>query len=392
MGPKAFLGGTVIDGTGSACLAGGAVLVEDGKILSVGDADSANVPDGAEIIDATGKTVMPGLIDTHMHVGFQFQALKRLRDCLERGTTTVAAVTGGPSAVILRDAIERGLVDRCPRYVVGCVVGATCGHLRRTDGHVAGVTADGPWEVRKGVRAMIQEGADFIKASASGGFQWPGERVEWEDYTYEELEALAAEAHAKDKPVMVHAHSQPGINHAVRAGCDMIHHGALIDEEGLEGIAAKNLYYIPTLHITSESVFANPNFGPWTRERMQHAHPIHREGVRRAREMGIRIGVGTDGGPGSNCHELMELVSCGLSAMEAIVAATRNSAEALGILEETGTLEAGKEADIILVDGDPLADVSVLYQPENILLVMRAGKVASTDEDHKMHFHPREAF
>ena len=386
---KAFVGGKIIDGTGAPPIEDGTVVVQEGKILSMGRSERVPMVADTEVIDAHGKTIMPGLIDAHMHVGFGFHALKRLRDCLNRGTTTVAAVTGGPEAVRLREAIEQGLVDRCPRYVVGCVVGATCGHLRRTDGHVAGVTADGPWEVRKGVRAMVQEGADFIKASASGGFQWLTERVEWEDYTLDELKALAEEAHAKDKPVMVHAHSQPGINHSIQAGCDMIHHGAVIDEAGLEGIAARDLYYIPTLHITSEEAHTNPSFGSWTRERMAHAHPIHRQGVRRAHGMGIRIGVGTDGGPGDNCHELMELVSCGLSAMEAIVAGTRNSAEALGILEQTGTLQAGKDADIILVDGDPLADVSLLRQEERVVVVMRAGKVQVTDEQHRGHLHPR---
>ena len=389
MSKKAFVGGRIIDGTGGAPIEAGVVLVSEDRIEGVGGTDAVEVPDDAEIIDAAGKTVMPGLIDAHMHVGFHFQALKRLRDCLNRGTTTVAGVTSGPGGVMLRDAIDEGLVDRCPRYVVGCVVGATCGHLRRTDGNVAGATADGPWEVRKGVREMILAGADFIKASASGGFQWASERVEWEDYTYEELAALVAEAHAKGKRVMVHAHSQPGLNHAIAAGCDMIHHGALIDDEALEGIAEKGLYYIPTLHITSEEVHSNPNLGPWMRERMQHAHPIHREGVRKAHEMGIKMGVGTDGGPGDAAHELMELVTCGLSPREAIVAGAHNSAEALGLLEETGTLEPGKQADLILVRGDPLADISLLREEENILLVMRAGKVEVTDEEHKRHFHPR---
>jgi imidazolonepropionase-like amidohydrolase len=389
MGQKAIVGGRIIDGCGAAPIDPGAVLVEEDNIAWVGAAEDADISEGAEIIDATGKTVMPGLIDAHMHVGFHFKALKRLRDCLDRGTTTVATVTGGPGAIMLRDAIEGGLVDRCPRYVVGCVVGATCGHLRRTDGNVAGVTADGPWEVRRGVREVIQAGADFIKASASGGFQWESERVEWEDYTYEELAALADEAHAKDKRVAVHAHSQPGLNHAIRAGCDMIHHGAVIDDEALAGIAERDLYYVPTLHITSEMSYDHPSRGPWMKERMKHAHPIHREGVRKAREMGLKMAAGTDGGPGDVAHELMELVACGLSPMEAIVVGTHNSAEALGILGKTGTISPGKQADMILVNGDPLRDISLLYERDRIVVVMRAGKVEITDEEHKQYLHPR---
>jgi len=383
----AIVGGTVIDGTGAAPIESATVLIDEGRIIEVGS--EVAVPPDAEVIDATGKTVMPGLIDTHQHVGFGFTALKRLRDCADRGTTTVAGVTAGPSGVQLRDAIEQGLVDRCPRFFVGCVVGATCGHLRRTDAHIAGATVDGPWEVRRGVREMVLAGADFIKASASGGFQWASERVEWEDYTYEELLALTQEAHAKGRKVTVHAHSQPGLNHAIAAGCDNIHHGALIDDEALEGILAANLYYVPTLHITSTPVYQNPSFGKWTRERMEAAHPVHREGVRKAHAMGIKMAVGTDGGPGDAAHELMELVDCGLSPMEAIVAGTRNSAESLGILDSTGSLEPGKDADVILVSGDPLADISVLYRRDNINLVLRAGKLAAFDEHYKAHYRLR---
>ncbi len=386
----AIVGGTIIDGTGAPPIPGGTLTIEGGKIAAVGEAALIEVPEGAEVVDARGKTVMPGLIDTHQHVGFHFGALRRLRECADRGTTTVAGVTSGPGGVPLREAIEQGLVDRCPRYFVGCVVGATCGHLRRTDANEPGITVDGPWEVRRGVREMVLAGADFIKASASGGFQWAEERVEWEDYTYEELLALTEEAHAKGRKVTVHAHSQPGLNHAIAAGCDNIHHGALIDDEALEGIGQRGLYYVPTLHITSEKVIGNTSFGPWTRERMAAAHPVHREGVSKAHAMGLKLAVGTDGGPGDAAHELIELCACGLSPMEAIVAGTRNSAESLGILDQTGTLETGKDADVIVVSGDPLADISVLYEKASINLVLRAGRLVAFDEPYKGHYHPRE--
>ncbi len=371
MSKLAIVGGTVIDGNGGTPLAGGTVIVSDGLIEAVGGAGTLPVPDGAEVIDATGKIVMPGLIDCHQHVGTGFVAVKRLQDNLRRGTTTVAGVTGGPGAVALRQAIADGLIDRCPHYWVGGVVDATGGHLEGLGGEGAWITADGPWEVRRAVRQMAKDRVDFIKTAASGGFQWEFERVEWEDYTLEELVALVEEAHAKDKRVVVHAHSQPGLNHAIAAGCDMIHHGALIDEEALHGIARRGLHYAPTLHITSKPVWTNPALPPHMRERMEHAHPIHREGVRTAHAMGLPMHCGTDGGPGDAAHELMELCDCGLSPMEAIVCATRNSAEALGILDRTGTLEPGKEADLIVVAGDPLADISVLYEAGNIALVMR---------------------
>ena len=389
MTQKAIVNGRLIDGTGSDPIEPGVVLVDAEEIVGAGQADAIEIPAEAERIDAAGKTVMPGLIDAHMHVGFHFAALKRLRDSLNRGVTTVAAVTGGPGAVLLRKAIEQGQVDRCSRYWVGAVVGATGGHLHRTDGNVAGVTADGPWEVRRGVREMITAGVDFINASASGGFQWEHERVSWEDYTLDELTALAEEAHSKGKRVGVHAHSQPGLNHAIQAGCDIIYHGALIDDEALEGIKARNLWYMPTLYITSRESIDRPSLPAHTRERMEHAHPIHREGVRKAHQMGIRISVGTDGGPGSVMVELEELVACGLSPMEALVAATRNTAEAYGLQETLGTLEPGKKADLLIVRGDPLADIHLLCDQENLMLIMKDGLVQMTDESFRAYLPTR---
>ena len=155
----------------------------------------------------------------------------------------------------------------------------------------------------------------------------------------------------------------------------MIAHGALIDDEALEGIARKGLYYMPTLYITSEHVIERPNLAEHMKERMSHAHPVHREGVRKAHEMGITICVGTDGGPGDAMVELEELEKCGLSPMDAIVAGTRNAARSIGILEETGTLEPGKLADVIVVDGDPLENIGAMRKEENVKVVVRKGKV-----------------
>ena len=396
MTKKAILNARVIDGTGREPIEPGAILVDGDTIEAVGEVGEISIPPDAERIDASGRTVMPGLIDAHMHVtrmpefldahGHLTESLRAigvLRSALSRGTTTVANVGGCPENVILREAISKGQVTGCARLLVGAMVNATGGHVR-------GRAADGPWEVRKAVREMIVAGVDFIKTAASGGFQWEHERIWWEDYTLEELTALVEEAHSKDKRVAVHAHSQPGLNHSIKAGCDMITHGALIDDEALEGIAAKDLYYIPTLYITSHWVLDRPSLAPHMRERMTEAHPVHRAGVRKAHQMGITIGVGTDGGPGDASRELVELVECGLSPMEALVAASHNTADALGILEQIGTLEPGKKADLLIVEGDPLENIAVLSEEANILLVMKGGKVEITDDVYKRHFYPRD--
>jgi len=391
MGTKAIVNARVIDGTGSPPLLGGAIVIQDGRLSAVSLASDLQLPEGARVIDAAGKTVMPGIIDCHMHLTpildlppdprvhlrLGYGAIAMLRECLAWGTTTVVSITGGPPAVELRIAVEKGLIDRCSRQLVAGVVNATAGHVR-------GTAADGPWEVRRAVRELVAEGVDLFKTAASGGFQWEHERVGWPDYTEEELAALVDEAHGKDKPVAVHAHSQPGLNYAIRAGCDMIHHGALIDQEALDGIAERGLFYVPTLFITSRRRIDREE-RPWTKARMEHAHPIHRRGVRKAHEMGLKIAVGTDGKAGDANIELAELVSCGLSPMEAIVAGTRGSAEALGILDRTGTLEPGKAADLLIVDGNPDDDVGVLLDRDRIRLVMRGGAVGAARDGYRQH-------
>jgi len=314
-------------------------------------------------------TSMPGLLDHLGHVGQNLQAVGKLQQCLEWGTTTVANVGGCAETVLLREVIDTGQIRGCASVLVGAMVNATGGHVR-------GRSADGPWEVRKAVREMAMAGCDFIKTAASGGFQWETEDISWEDYSVEELRAMVEEAHGRGKRVHVHAHAQPGLAHSIEVGCDVILHGALIDEPALEGIATGDLWYMPTLYITSEEVWSHPSRPPHMKERMQRADPIHRAGVARAREMGIRVCGGTDGGPGSICKEMAELVSCGYTELEAIGIVTRNSADALGLLDAVGTLETGKSADLVVVAGDPLTDITALTQQDNIQAVMKAGVTA----------------
>ena len=371
---RAIINARIIDGTGAAPIEDATLIIEGERIAAVGPSDDVAAPNDAQIIDASGTTVLPGLIDAHMHVGWGFGPIRRLQECLRRGTTTVADVTGGPGAVKLREAIEQDVVRGCARYHVGCVVGCTFGHLHREDDRVAGVDADGPWEVRRGVRQMVQAGADFIKTASSGGFQWATERVDQRNYTQEELDALTDEAHAWHRRVASHAHTQPGIGMAIRAGVDMITHGSYLDDEGLRDLSASGLWLVPTLYITSERSFTRATLPAHISERMRDAHRPHREGVARAIELGIPIAVGTDGGPGDAQFELQELVACGMTPMQAIEAGTRVAAEALGIEALTGTLEAGKRADLQIVRGDPLSDIAILEDASAIAMVLRDGR------------------
>jgi imidazolonepropionase-like amidohydrolase len=392
---QAIVGSTIIDGTGATPIQNGIVVIDGRKIVEVGSSDQVKLSPDVVKIDATGKFTMPGIIDSHIHVTpnqdvpadvrinlrVGFNAINTLRQSLGAGVTTVVSIGGGPPAVELTNAIEEGYVDRCANQITAGVVNASGGHVR-------GRHADGPWEIRKAVRELTSAGCTMIKTAATAGFQWEQERVHWPDYTEEELTALVDEARMRDIPVAAHAHGHEGLKYAVNARVHMIHHGALIDDEGLEAITKADLYFVPTLFTTSIGRVAKVE-QPWTKERMEAAYPVHREGVSKAYKMGTKIALGTDGGPGDAMIELSELVDCGLSPMDAIVAGTRNTADALSILDRVGTLEAEKDADLVIVEKNPLNDINVLQDQENIALVMTHGKVQTTSEEMKAHLNPR---
>ena len=395
MKKQAIIGSTIINGTGSEPLRNGTILIQDGKISEVGKADQIKMGPDVERIDATGKFTMPGIIDSHVHVTpnqdvpddvrinlrVGFNSISLLRQSLGAGVTTVVSIGGGPPSVELTNAINEGYVDRCANQITAGVVNASGGHVR-------GRHADGPWEIRKAVRELASAGCTMIKTAATAGFQWEHERVHWPDYTEEELTALVDEARMRDMPVAAHAHGHEGLKYAVNARVHMIHHGALIDDEGLEAINKADLYFVPTLFTTSIGRVAKVE-QPWTKERMEAAYPIHREGVSKAHKMGTKIALGTDGGAGDAMIELSEFVDCGLSPMDAIVAGTRNTADALSILDRVGTIESGKDADLLIIGKNPLDDINVLQDQENIDLVMTRGKVQTTSNEMKVYLNPR---
>ena len=395
MKKQAIIGSTIINGTGSEPLRNGTILIQDGKISEVGKADQIKLGPDVERIDATGKFTMPGIIDSHVHVTpnqdvpndirinlrVGFNSISLLRQSLGAGVTTVVSIGGGPPSVELTNAINEGYVDRCANQITAGVVNASGGHVR-------GRHADGPWEIRKAVRELASAGCTMIKTAATAGFQWEHERVHWPDYTEEELTALVDEARMRDMPVAAHAHGHEGLKYAVNARVHMIHHGALIDDEGLEAINKADLYFVPTLFTTSIGRVAKVE-QPWTKERMEAAYPIHREGVSKAHKMGTKIALGTDGGAGDAMIELSEFVDCGLSPMDAIVAGTRNTADALSILDRVGTIESGKDADLLIIGKNPLNDINVLQNQENIDLVMTHGKVQTTSNEMKVYLNPR---
>lgn len=379
----ALTNGQVVDGTGKIFPAPSTLLIKEAKVAAVGPASEISLPDECRVIDLRGKTVLPGLIDGHMHVtrmpGIlnqrtnlqnQLRASDILRECLKWGTTTIGHASGCPENLVLRDMIDEGELKGRARLMVSGVVTATGGHVR-------GEGADGPWEIRKMVRKMAMAGMDFIKTCATGGFQWAHEGLGSPDYTLEELKALVEEAHMRGLLVHVHAHAEPGLHHAIEAGCDVILHGANIDSTSLRGIAEAKLIYMPTLYITSKHIWGDENLAAHMTTRMKAASQPHRNGVTKAYEMGITIATGSDGParPGALMHEICELVGCGLTPHEAIIAATRHTAESLGMGDRVGSLEPGKQADCLVIDGDPLKTISLLTSQSSHVLVIKDGSI-----------------
>lgn len=377
-----LINASVIDGISDTPLSDAAVVIEDSVIAYCGPQKDVHIDPVGNVIDLKSKTIMPLLIDGHMHVtkspgsldrdGFiktNLDGVGNLQAVLRWGTGTVAHAAGSPQSIFLRDCIKKGSIRHCSDLLVGGLVTATCGHVRAESG------ADGPWEIRKAARAVIAAGTDHIKTCASGGFQWDHEKLTHPDYTLQELKALVDIAHSRQKKVHVHAHANPGLANAIEAGCDVILHGALIDEPALEAIAKKQLWYMPTLYITSEHIWKRTNLPEKMKERMKEAHPKHRRGVELAIKMGLKLAAGTDGRAGSIMNEIRLMTECGLAPIQAINIATAKTASCLSILENTGSISKNKTADILVLNKDPLKDINILCSQDSIDMVIKKGFV-----------------
>ena len=370
----AIIHGKLIDGNGNQPLENSVLLICNDKIEKVGIWGEISIPEEAEILDAQGKYIIPGLIEGHGSVG-GYDGIYILQESAKWGITTVASISGGEDGVRLREAIRANRIQNCAKLLVGGVICSTGGHLK-------GNPVDGPWEIRRAVRHFAEIEVDFIKTAASLGIWGKNERLGARNYTLEELEALADEAKAWDLKSVVHAHTDPGLHNSLVAGIDQIHHGQLATPEHIRTMREKNLYYMPILKITSQRNYSSWDSRPWMQKKMMDAAPNHRNMVRLAKEMGVKLMVGCIyPGPGDRwicgegtSFEMMQLQECGLSPMEILVAATKNNAEGYGKADTIGTLEPGKQADLVILDQDPLMDIGVLHQQENIYAVFCDGK------------------
>jgi imidazolonepropionase-like amidohydrolase len=392
--------GRLLDVKTGKTLTNQTIVIQGGKVASVGSVGSdAQVPAGAEVVDLPNATVLPGLIDAHVHLtmatNFGYSRLgisvprealtgaRNARVTLDAGFTTVRNVgASGFSDVALRDAINAGDVPGPRMLVSGPALSITGGHadnnLLPFEYHATsdGV-ADGVDGVRHMVRQDIKYGADLIKFMASGGVLSHGDNPQASQYTQEEMKAIVEEAHRLGRKVAAHAHGAQAIRWASDAGVDSIEHGSYIDDAAIAAMKKNGTYLVPTLYLM-DWFFDNAEKIGTPAELIAKGHevmPAARKNVARAFAAGVKVGFGTDAAVyphGLNAHEFAVMVKLGLTPLQAIQAATISDADLLGWSDKVGTIESGKWADIVAVDGDPLADVTTL---ERVKFVMKGGEV-----------------
>ena len=397
--------GTLLDRPGRQPRRNASLVVRGGKIVSVHEG-FIEAPAGARVIDLRGEFVLPGLIDSHVHLdsdragnegllaGFTesgelgaYETLWNAKKTLNAGFTTVRNLGDPGGTLALRDAIARGWAEG-PRIVdAGRSISTTSGHMdsrlgvdEELHGHLATDNlCDGPDECRKAVRRQIGRGADVIKIATTGGVNSRIGAGLGKQMFDDEAKAIVDTAHLYGKKVAVHAHGADGIAVALRAGADSIEHGTLIDDESLRLFKQTGAYYVPTLSTVNgylERIAKDPNaYPPDVRAKIDWRIGVTGKALQKAVPAGVKIAFGTDAGVskhGQNADEFELMVKHGMTPAAAIHAATVNAADLLGLAKEIGTLEPGKTADIIAVSGDPLSDVTVL---KRVGFVMKSGRV-----------------
>ena len=401
---QALVGGTLIDGVGGEPLSDSAVLIgDDGRIVAAGPRAATVLPEGTEQTDTSGHTVMPGLIDCHDHLAsFTYDLMSRwgmteprstrtvriarvIEDTLQSGYTTIRDC--GWLDAGFKAAVDEGLVNGPRLLVAAGPLGPThsvqdrptfSGHRRYSmpDPHVPYGVADGAEEIRAVVRENARVGADLIKVFQTG-FGRATHLGTDACYNLEELTTLVAESHAQGRRVACHAVGGPGLRTAVEAGVDSIEHGCYLDldHDLLRMMADKDIMLVPTLTVFAfHSSEGNPVAQVEAREFREH----HIETVQQAMRYGVRVVAGTDAGGwfhGNNAVELDMLADAGMTPMQAIIAGTSEAAACCALERDLGTLQPGKLADLIVVDGNPLGDITILQERERVRLVMKEGRI-----------------
>ncbi|MEU6676729.1 amidohydrolase family protein [Streptomyces sp. NPDC046925] len=396
----------LIDGTGASPVEDAVVTVDaEGIITYAGPAATApesagqNGTGAIRTVDAGGRTLLPGFFDCHVHMSYAHGAhpgrraeldqvlvtldtATRLRQTLDAGITTARDLAG--LAAGYRTAVETGRIVGPRLQTAVRVISHTGGHgdVRLPDGtdlsDGMSELADTTDEARLAVRRVIREGADLVKVCATGGMGSPYDDPDDEGLLEEEIRAVVDEARRHGgRPVAAHAQGNAGILNAIRGGVTSIEHGYGLDDRTIDLAGEGGVFVVPTL----STVYAGINkdtMPDYHYQKKTRWSGLTKENIARAIERGSRIALGTDAavGPhGVNLMELSYLVDLGMDPMAAIVAGTRTSAELLGVADRLGTVTEGRVADLVLCDGDPLADIGVLGDPGNVVCVVQEGIV-----------------
>jgi imidazolonepropionase-like amidohydrolase len=407
MPKKAILSDWLLDPRTGNLAASGAVVFEDDRIVEVGTQGAVTIPPGTEIIRADELTLLPGLIDYHVHLcfpadGWELGSRMQLspteyilggvaaaRKTLDAGFTCVRDAGGTPAG--FRKAVENGTIVGPRMQVAVSILSQTGGHgdhlfpcgarLRWVPTpDIPDEVVDGVAEMQKRVRELVRAGADWIKLCASGGVLSPGAAIHQAQFSPEELEMAVTEASRHNRRVMVHALACDGVKNALRAGAATIEHGFWIDDEAVELFHQHDSTLVPTLIVPVWNV-RNADIGKvprWVGEKARAGIEAHATSIDRAVAAGVRIAFGSDSGVGphgTNGEEFIMLRARGLSALDCLRTATTIAAETLGLAGQVGCLASGAFADVIGVRGNPLDDISILADPRQIELVVKGGVV-----------------
>ena len=398
--------GRLIDGVGKTARAQVSILVHDDRITAV--QPGYVTPPGAEVIDLKTATVLPGLIDDHVHItagyhkgdpihtamtrtGYDdaIEATGFARDTLMAGFTSVRDVGADTGVIVaLKRAIANGVIPGPRMWVAGAPLGPTGGHGDALNGldpqlQHPGWTdnlVDSPEAARRAVRTLKRNGADLIKIMPSGGVMSIGDDPALQLMSDDEIKAVVETAHSLGMKVAAHAHGKLAIDHAIALGVDSIEHGTYADAESYKLFKAHGTYFVPTMLVGAkvyEHAKAHPeDLNPSTVEKTMTVVPYMQKNLHDAYAAGVKIAFGTDtfgmSRHGENAQEFAIMVRAGMTSMDAILAATANAADLIGDAKDIGSIQPGRYADIIAVAGDPLQDVTVL---EKVSFVMKGGVV-----------------
>ena len=399
----------LIDGTGKPPVSDQTIRVEDRKITWIGNSDDCPfaINENDQIISIPNCTVMPGMIDTHIHIsqGYEvdqsgfltetipFLTIRAISSCdqiLQSGFTTVRNMgTYGYIDVAMKNAFQKGMIDG-PRMIASgemlmSIGSGELGYLRQgidIPDMKSGVFS-GAEEARKAARIQFYHGADVIKLIASGRVGSDAYTLPWDtEVDRSEIKAITDEAHRLNRKVAAHAYSSESVRDCVLEGIDSIEHGVMIDVETIKLMADRGTYLVPTMSAFNSYLLpdAETRYPQYRLNRGRPMATIQRNNFSEYLKHKLPIAVGSDGPrpgspPGSNAREIELLVNAGMDNLSAINSATLKGAELLGIDQEIGSIEKNKIADIILVDGDPAKDISVLKESEKIKIVIIEGKI-----------------